>query len=384
MSNSKISCSIPDGTIGSVLSSLPEGILVVCNGRVRFANGAFLQFFLLSTASVVGASLRSVLKRLLVTENTITMLTDPLDADGVDSDLMSYHGNKQNRVFRIRRFWVAPGPAAFECSSGFGLDTLMFVDEAAWQKSQHSTELLVEQLVRADRVAALGEVSMAIAHEINQPLGAIINFAGAARRTLKGRTVRADEVDAILQQISSEAERAANVIKSLRTFLRGNLHSAGPADINVAVKEVLEFAGPLIRGQSINLRLVLATNVPQIQADQIILQQILLNLVTNAVQAVQRVALNRRNLTIATSVEPNDKVAISIRDTGVGVSAHLGMKIFEPLVTTRDEGSGLGLAIVCTLTQRLGGSVEMKSEEGIGACFTIRLPCRTSGGQRDA
>jgi two-component system sensor kinase FixL len=369
-----IKYSTPDKIILRMFENFSEGILVVSDGLVCFANSSFVRIFNLPTANVLNTPLRSVLEQLFVTANTIAILTDPLGADGVDSDLMSCRGSKQNRVFRVRRFWVDTGLIASKSWSGSGLDTLMFVDGPAWQESQHSTELLVEQLVRADRVAALGEISMALAHEINQPLSAIINFAGAARRTIKGRIVRADEVDAALHNITSEATRAADVIKSLRTFLRGNPQPTGPANINYAVKEVLDFAGPMIRQLSINLRLDLVPEVPPIQADQIILQQILLNLVTNAIQAVQDVALYRRNLTISTSVELNNRVAISISDTGVGVPENIGMRIFEPLMTTKTEGSGLGLAIVQTLTQRLGGTIEMQSEKNNGACFTIYLP----------
>jgi two-component system sensor kinase FixL len=253
----------------------------------------------------------------------------------------------------------------------------MFIDDTLWREAQRANEVLVEQLLRADRQAALGEMAMALAHEINQPLGAIVNFAGAARHTLKGRAIRANEVDELLQNIGTEAARAAEVIKSLRSFLRGNPPSASSAGVNAAVKVVLGFAEPAMREHAMVVDLDLASDLPPVQADQIILQQIVLNLVTNAIQAVQDRPPHLRQLAIATFLDGDNQVAIAVRDTGIGLPKDLGETIFEPFVTTKENGSGLGLSIARTLARRLGGSIEALPAESSGACFTIRLPCRS-------
>ncbi|MFG1444912.1 ATP-binding protein [Xanthobacter agilis] len=284
-------------------------------------------------------------------------------------------GPPQN--LRVRRFpIIGEGREA--------IHAVAFVDETAWREAQRSTEVLVEELLRADRQAALGEMAMALAHEINQPLGAIVNFAGAARRTLTGRTVRAGELEEVLLNIGAEAARAGDVIKSLRSFLRGTPQPSTNACVNAAVKVVLGFAEPAMREQSIDFRLQLAPILPSVQGDQIILQQIILNLVTNAIQAMGLQALGQRHLNIQTAREGASMVRVDVRDTGIGLPPDLGERIFEPFITTKVNGSGLGLSIARTLAQRLGGSIEAGAEEGKGTRFTIRLPCRREGDVRDA
>lgn len=356
-----------------LISSFPEASLIVKQGQVVFANNSFYDFFNLNPADVERTSLRDVLKHIAVPSTIIDILTS---ADGtvgpIGSEATGQGGVR--RIFRIYRFKVGG------CSSHGPVDAVMFIDDTPLREVQRATEVPVEQLLRADRQAALGEMALALAHEINQPLDAIVNFAGAARHTLKGRAIRANELDEVLTNIGAEALRAGEVIKSLRSFLRGTPPAAGPADINAAVRMVLGFAEPSLREQSVATELQLAANVPTVQADRIILQQIILNLVTNAIQAVQGLPPYRRQLFIATFAESEVTVAIIVRDSGVGLPQDLGERIFDPFVTTKENGSGLGLPIARTLVQRLGGSIEVRPTEGWGASFIIRLPCRSVEG----
>ena len=323
-----------------------DSVIASENNIVFYANNAFRTFFDLNNGQVIGTKLCAVLDRVTVCNG------------------------EKGRMFRMRQFKT-------DQSEMSNLEIIMFIDDTPWRDAQRATEVLVEQLLRADRQAALGEMAMALAHEINQPLGAIVNFAGAARHTLKGRAIRAHELDEVLQNIGAEAARAGDVIKSLRSFLRGKPTAASFADVNAAVKAVIGFSEPAMREQSISLKLGLAANLPKLQADQIILQQIVLNLVSNAIQAVDGQPLSRRKLEISTFIDNDNMVAISVRDTGIGLPQDLGEQIFEPFVTTKENGSGLGLSIARTLAQRLGGTIEGQTEVRKGACFTIRLPCRS-------
>ncbi|MBN2752403.1 MAG: hypothetical protein JXQ84_06810 [Rhodospirillaceae bacterium] len=355
-------------------ADFPEAFLVATQGKISFANGAFYRFSGLEPGDVQGNSQGDVLRLVAVSQKAIDHLTSSDDVAGpIESEATGHDGVR--RIFRIYRF------RSRGCAHQDSVDTMMFIDDTPWREAQRATEVLVEQLLRADRQAALGEMAMALAHEINQPLGAIVNFAGAARHTLRGRAIRANELEDVLQNISAEAARAGDVIKSLRSFLRGKPPTASSADVNAAVRAVLGFAEPAMREQSIMAELQLAAYLPQVQADQTILQQIVLNLVTNAIQAVQDLPLHQRRLFIATFVEGENTVAIAVRDAGTGVPQDLGERIFDPFVTTKENGSGLGLSIARTLAQRLGGAIEVLPEEGWGASFTIRLPCRCVEGQ---
>lgn len=355
--------------VGSILANFPEAMVSVDHGRVHSVNRAFDRLFQMSGASLEGLPLRDVLDRLGLNPSDAEALLSPLPSQGDDVELVRAAAGQPAQHLRVRRFHIAEEGAE-------ALQALIFVDETSWREAQRSTEVLVEELLRADRQAALGEMAMALAHEINQPLGAIVNFAGAARRTLNGRAIRTRELEEVLMHIGAEATRAGDVVKSLRSFLRGTPQPSVDACVNTAVKVVLGFAEPAMREQSISLRLQLAPGLPPVQGDQIILQQIILNLVTNAIQAMSAPPFGQRHLHILTAREGASAVRVDVRDTGIGLPPHLGERIFEPFITTKVNGSGLGLSIARTLTQRLGGSIEAVPEETGGSRFTIRLPCR--------
>lgn len=365
----------PFDPVGLVFSRFSDGVVTIRRGTISFANEAFFNLSGLKAADVIGAALRDVLERIVASPKAVGVLT-AINPTGFSVEA-ACGGNR--RIFRMHRFHVdrAAVRAGDDEAERDGLDAVIFIDDTLWCEAQRASEILVEQLLRADRHAALGEMAMAMAHEINQPLGAIVNFAGAARHTLKARAIRANELDEVLQNIGAEAARAGDVIKSLRMFLRGTPPVARSADVNTAVKVVLGLAEPAMREHAIAMVVDLASNLPAVQADQVILQQIVLNLVTNAIQAVQDQPLHLRQLSIATFTENDNLAAIAVRDSGVGLPRDLGETIFEPFVTTKENGSGLGLSIARTLAQRLGGSIEAHPAERRGACFIIRLPCRS-------
>lgn len=358
--------------IGSVLANFPEGILCIGRGVVQSANASFLRLFDRAVADVVGVPLRQVFQGMSLAPCDVSRLVSPVPARGDSFEVTRMAAGTILQSLAVQRF-----PIVWEGARSAGpVFALAFTDETSWRESQRSTEVLVEELLRADRQAALGEMAMALAHELNQPLGAIVNFAGAARRTLMGRAIRVGELEEVLLNIGAEAARAGDVVKSLRTFLRGTPQSPTEASVSAAVKVVLGFAEPAMRELAIEFKLYLDESLPPIQGDPIILQQIILNLVTNAIQAMSLPSYEGRRLTIHTTLEGEGTARIDVRDTGVGLPPDLGERIFEPFITTKVNGSGLGLSIARTLAQRLGGSISAVAEPERGALFTIRLPCR--------
>lgn len=306
----------------------------------------------------------------------VAKLTRDIPAHGDSHELIRISGVGGAQYLTARRFPILQDDAR----SIPILYALTFTDETPMREAQRSSEELVEKLLRADRQAALGEMAMALAHELSQPLGAIVNFAGAARRTLLGRAIRAGDLEDVLLNIGAEAARAGEVIKSLRQFLRGAPQPSSNANVEAAIKAVLGFAEPAMREQAVRIEVAVAPNLPPVQGDQIILQQIILNLVTNAIQAMDDAPRERRRLAIGAVLEHAAKVRIDVRDSGIGLPAELGERIFEPFITTKEHGSGLGLSIARTLVQRLGGSIEAVPEPEIGTRFTIHVPIRQ---QRD-
>lgn len=363
--------------VDAVLANFPEGVISFRRGAIRTANIAFCRLFGRTRSQLIGRSAEAVLSDLSFAPADIAAMLSDTQEQADDIDLVRMAAGRPPQDLRIRRFTI-------DGEGGGTLRALAFIDETSWRATQRATEVLVEELLRADRQAALGEMAMALAHEINQPLGAIVNFAGAARRSLTGRAVRAGELDEVLINIGSEAARAGDVVKSLRSFLKGAPQPSTDACVNAAVKVVLGFAEPAMREQCIDFRLSLAPDLPTVRGDQIILQQIILNLVTNAIQAMGTQPLGHRHLDIRTTREGRSRVRVDVRDTGIGLPAELGERIFEPFITTKVNGSGLGLSIARTLAQRLGGSIEAAPECGEGTRFTIRLPCRGGDEVADA
>jgi len=366
--------------VGPVLANFPEGIVSVSRGLIHSANHAFGRLLDVDAAALVGTPFRQVLKGLRLAPADVNALLSPVPAQGDGLELVRVAGRAAALSLRVQRFCITTGDVAGIAS----LYAVVFIDETRWREAQRSTEVLVEELLRADRQAALGEMAMALAHELNQPLGAIVNFAGAARRTLTARAIRVGELEDVLLNIGTEATRAGDIIKSLRSFLRGTPQPSTDASVDAAVKVVLGFAEPAMREQSIDFRVKFAGNLPPVQGDPIILQQIILNLVTNAIQALSQQPQGERRLSIHTAIESESMVRIDVRDTGIGLPPDLGEHIFEPFITTKVNGSGLGLSIARTLAQRLGGSIEAAPEPDKGARFTIRLPCRRDEEMRHA
>lgn len=364
-----------DRAIRNTLANFPDGLLTISHGIVHSANRAFMRLYRPGTGRVEGRALKEVLADIGLVTDVIQALIRP-QAEGGQIEVECCDSASIPRILQIRRFQIdGDGTAGGDVAGGDALEVLAFADVTERWKARRSMDMLREQLLAADRRAAAGEISMALAHEINQPLGAIINFAGAARRKLQGRAIRANEIEEALQNIAAEAARAAEVIKSLRSFLRGKPQSSEPADVNAAVKAVLGFAEPAMQAQGVRVTTSLPHGLSSVQADLVILQQILLNLVTNAVQAMSRVPPDRRHLAIRTGNGRSGTILIIVDDTGVGLPVELGQQIFEPFVTTKDYGSGLGLSIARTLVQRLGGSIEGCSRRHQGARFIVRLPC---------
>ncbi|OYY14168.1 MAG: hypothetical protein B7Y62_11555, partial [Sphingomonadales bacterium 35-56-22] len=166
--------------VGSILANFPEGLVSVSCGLVQSVNHAFIRLFQVPGAAVVGLPLHRVLDRLGFGPGDVAALISPVPSQGDDLELVRSVAGMPPQNLLVRRFPI-------EGEGRGALHALVFVDETSWREAQRSTEVLVEELLRADRQAALGEMAMALAHEINQPLGAIVNFAGAARRTLTGR-----------------------------------------------------------------------------------------------------------------------------------------------------------------------------------------------------
>ena len=229
------------------------------------------------------------------------------------------------------------------------------------------------ELSHLARVAVLGQLSGALAHELNQPLTSIASNAEAARRLLKRTPPDLVEIDEILGDIISEDQRAAQVIRRLRALLkRGETHLQ-PMDTGELVQEVLDLAHAELITRRVIATAMVAPNLPTVLGDRVQLQQVLLNLILNACEAMSSTAAPERRLGVAVTADAQNHVEVSIRDCGTGIPADLLDRLFEPFVTTKPEGLGLGLSISRSIVAAHGGRLWAENNPDRGATMHCLL-----------
>ena len=233
-----------------------------------------------------------------------------------------------------------------------------------------------EQLVHSVRLAELGEMAAAVAHELNQPLTSIRTFAKNAAYMLENQAGEPGEVKHNLLRISEQVDRAARIIGQMRQLARRSEPVAAPVDLNAVLTEALDFVSHRMRLSGIEVRFEPSRELPEVQGDRLRLEQVFLNLLTNARQAME--PSSERRLTVTTRFEAGRPcpAVVEIADTGVGFAADDAARLFAPFFTTKKpgQGTGLGLSISLTIVKDHGGTIEAAGAPGRGATFTVRLP----------
>jgi signal transduction histidine kinase len=219
-----------------------------------------------------------------------------------------------------------------------------------------------------------GELAATIAHEVNQPLTAVVANANAARRMLGDGKANLGEAREAIEDIIHDAHRASDVVSRIRTMLRKGAHSTEPLAINEVIEEVVAIVRNDLVGKKVSLKIELAEGLPKVEADRVEMQQVILNLMMNAVQAMSRVEDRDRSLLVQTARDESGGVLIEVNDSGVGIASEHLAHIFEAFYTTRPEGMGMGLSICRTIIEAHGGRLWAESNGGRGATLRFTLP----------
>jgi two-component system sensor kinase FixL len=230
------------------------------------------------------------------------------------------------------------------------------------------------EIAHLSRVAMLGELSGSLAHELNQPLASILINAQAAQRTLALDPINLQEVRDIIADIVADDNRASEVISRLRLLLKKGEMKHQSLKVNEIVREVLKLLGSDLTNQGVTAHAVLARDLPLVCGDQVQFQQVLLNLVMNACDAMANVEHAARQLMINTDVDGAGDVHISVTDSGTGIAPELLERIFEPFHTTKSRGLGLGLAVCRTIVTAHRGKLWATNNPERGAAFHFTLP----------
>ena len=229
------------------------------------------------------------------------------------------------------------------------------------------------ELAHVNRYSAAGELTISIAHELNQPLGSILTNTETAELMLKGSSPNLDEVREILADIRRDDQRAAEMIRRLRGMLQKVPFELRDIDLNETVREAIGFMRALAEGRGIALIYAPAATELPIRGDAVQLQQVVLNLIMNAMDAISGVQVGKREIGV-TTIRSGAYAEIGISDTGLGIAASDLKNVFDRFFTTKPHGMGMGLAIVRTIVEAHHGQISVENQLSGGALFTIRLP----------
>ena len=254
-----------------------------------------------------------------------------------------------------------------------GLISVLLHERSRRHLAEVQSRQRMAELAHINRYSTAGELTASIAHEINQPLGAILVNAETARSILTSSLPDLDELRDIVDDILQDDRRAGEVIRRTRSLLRKAPFELTKLDLNAVVRETVEFLSALAIGRKVELGSALTPIVLPIIGDRIQLQQVILNLAVNAIDAMADMPIENRNISIRTS-RVEDFAELSISDSGPGIPAEKLKEIFEPFFTSKAEGMGMGLSIARTIVEAHSGRIWAENRPGSGASFRIRLP----------
>jgi PAS domain S-box-containing protein len=230
------------------------------------------------------------------------------------------------------------------------------------------------ELAHANRLATMGQLAASIAHEVNQPITGVVTNAQAALRFLDARPVDLDEVRQTLEDIVKGGNRAGDVVERIRDLIKKAPPRSDRLDINQAIREIIEFARGEALRSGVQVKTALADHLPHIRGDRVQLQQVMLNLILNAVEAMAGVTQESRHLLITTRKADSSGVLVSVRDTGPGLPAAALEHLFEPFHTTKPNGMGIGLSICRSIVEAHDGRLRASANSPRGTVFQFTLP----------
>jgi C4-dicarboxylate-specific signal transduction histidine kinase len=236
------------------------------------------------------------------------------------------------------------------------------------------------ELARVSRVMTIGELTASIAHEVNQPLGAMVANAGAAVRWLSATPPNVAQARRVLQSIADDGRRASEIIQRIRALVQRRPPRMVLVGINETIGDVIALAQQELHSNGIALATRLSEDLPAVPGDRIQLQQVLLNLLVNAVEAMTLVGSGVRELTVSSRRNGAREVLVEVQDSGPGLAHEHADQVFEAFYTTKAEGLGIGLSISRSIIEAHGGRLWAVQNEPRGATFSFSLPLQAGAG----
>jgi len=233
------------------------------------------------------------------------------------------------------------------------------------------------KLAHVMRITTLGELTASIAHEVNQPLTGVVTYGDACLRWLDREVPRIDQARSAVQQMIGSARLASDVIARIRALSRKGALETAQLNINEIIDDVIALIRREIDVHSVSLRLDLGSSLPPVDGDRVQLQQVVMNLLMNGIQAMNPVTGRRRELRIRSREHGSDQILVAVEDSGTGVELENVDRVFNAFFTTKPDGMGMGLSICRSIIEQHGGRIWASRNSGAGSTFEFTLPaCR--------
>ena len=362
----------------SIVDTVPDAIIVIdAAGTVESFSPAAERLFGYGAHEVLG--------------HNVKMLMPQPYRDAHDGYLARYMRTGERRIIGIGRIVVGQRKngetfpmelAVGEFASPSGNFFTGFVrDLTDRQEAERRIEDLQTELLHASRLSVMGQMASTMAHELNQPLTAVANYLEAGRHLIATEAAPPERIAELMEKAVAQAQRAGEVIRQLRQFVSKGETERRTHNLNQLVEEALALALVGARQLGVRVSLELDPDLPPVLVDPVQIQQVILNLVRNAVEAME--AVQRRELTIATRAI-GAEIEASVADTGPGIAPELADRLFQPFVTTKKTGMGLGLSICREIVEAHHGHLTAAPRRGGGTVFRLTLPNTSQDGVADA
>ena len=354
-----------------VLDAAPNAMIMVDSvGVISFANGP--------AATVFGYSLRELIGR-----NIETLIPERF-RDRHPGYRKDFHSEPSSRAMGAGRDLFGRRKDGSEFPVEVGLNPIrteqgLFVlasviDITARKHAELEHQLQNMELARVGRVAVMGELAASLAHEVNNPIGAMVANASSGQRLIAAGKIETKQLDDLLADIVADGRRAGEIVQSIRNMVRKGKAHLSLIQINDTIDDLLRIVRADALGREVTVAAEVDSDGCRVIGDRVQLLQVLVNLTINAFEAMSAMRPDVRRVVIHAGRNGNGEIVVSVRDTGPGFPGGIVEQLFEPFFSTKAEGTGMGLAIARSIVEAHGGTLSGENCAGGGACFTVRLP----------
>ncbi len=314
-------------------------------------------------------------------------------ANGASAPLLLHWGCRRLQTLPfywkdlVREILDSGGTREIELRTDDGMFSLLFApikelgyvniyarDISSTRRAEEEARQRQNELIHVSRLSTMGEMATGIAHELNQPLSAIVNYAKGCIRRIRTNNGDKEELLSALEQVSAQATRAGEIIKRLRGMVSRQQPVREETDLNRLIVEVCDMVHHETRKLEVSIERRLATEPLYVRVDPVQIEQAVLNLVRNALDALQDIPVKERRLVLISGILANDRVYVAVQDFGAGIRPQVMERLFDPFFSTKATGMGMGLAITQTIVDEHNGKIRADSWPGKGTTLTIELP----------